>query len=188
MALTIDDIIAKFPNKHLPLIDGEPDYSSISTMVQLLYGNAATLPTAMGGGRNGHIGIIMPAPLYATLSNIPYVAPPDPGPIPIHANNANSATRETDRQNLKAAQKLYENHTNMNGAFKNTDHRRRRRHLFRRLTQSLYWIHGRHPQGPTRPSIGKIRSNHSLQHCKLSNQNGGTNGCHPANRYLFSNN
>jgi hypothetical protein len=93
MALTIDDIIAKFPNKHLPIINGEPDYSSISTMMQLLYGNAATLSTTMGGGRNDHIGIIMPAPLYATLSNIPYVAPPDPGPIPIHANNANSATR-----------------------------------------------------------------------------------------------
>jgi hypothetical protein len=118
MALTIGDIIAKFPNKHLPIIDGEPDYSSISTMVQLLYGNVATLPIPMGGGRNGHISIIMPAPLYATLSNIPYVAPPDPAPILIHANNANSATRETDRQNHKAAQKLYENHTNMNNALK----------------------------------------------------------------------
>jgi hypothetical protein len=72
----------------------------------------------MGGGRNGHIGIIMPAPLYATLSDKPYIAPPDPGPIPIHANNANSVTRETDRQNHKAAQKRYENHTNMNDALK----------------------------------------------------------------------
>jgi hypothetical protein len=118
MALTIDDIIAKFPNKHLPVIDGEPDYSSISTMVQLLYGNAATVTTTMGGGRNGHIGIIMPAPLYATLSDIPYVAPPNPGPVPIHANYTNSATRETDRINHKAAQKLYDNHTNMNDALK----------------------------------------------------------------------
>jgi hypothetical protein len=87
-------------------------------MVQLLYGNAATLTTTMGGGRNGHTGIIMPAPLYPTLSDIPYVVPPDPGPVPIHANNANSATRETDRINHKAAQKLYDNHTNMNDALK----------------------------------------------------------------------
>jgi hypothetical protein len=87
MALTIDDIITKFPNKHLPVIDGEPDYTSISTMVKLLYGNAATLTTTMGGGQNSHIGLIMPAPLYATLSEIPYVAPPDPGAVPTHSVN-----------------------------------------------------------------------------------------------------
>jgi hypothetical protein len=118
MALTVDDIIAKFPNKRLPIIDGEPDYASISTMVQLLYGNAATLKTTLGGGRNGHIGIIMPAELYATLSVTPYNSPPDPGPIPIHELPANAATRESDRINHKAAQKLFEQHNNMNDALK----------------------------------------------------------------------
>jgi hypothetical protein len=118
MTLTVDDIIAKFPTKRLPIIDGEPDYASISTMVQLLYGNAATLTTTLGGGRNGHIGIIMPAELYATLSATPYHGPPDPGPIPIHSAAANSAARETDRINHRAAQKLFEQHNNMNDALK----------------------------------------------------------------------
>jgi hypothetical protein len=92
MALTVDDIIAKFPTKRLPIIDGETDYATISTMVQLLYGNAATLTTTLGGRRNGHIGIIMPAELYATLSATPYHGPPDPGPIHIHDLPANAAT------------------------------------------------------------------------------------------------
>jgi hypothetical protein len=92
MMLTVDDIIAKFPTKRLPVIDGEPDYASISKMIQLVYSNAATLATSLGGGRNGHIGIIMPAALYATLSNIPYHGPPDPGPVPIHDLPANAAT------------------------------------------------------------------------------------------------
>jgi hypothetical protein len=118
MTLTVDDIITKFPTKRLPIIDGEPDYASISIMVQLLYSNAATLATTLGGGRNGHNGIIMPAELYATLSDTPYHGPPDPGPIPIHAVAANTATRETDRINHKAAQKLYEHHNNMNDALK----------------------------------------------------------------------
>jgi hypothetical protein len=118
MTLTVDDIIVKFPTKRLPIIDGEPDYASISKMVQLLYSNAATLATTLGGGRNGHIGIIMPAELYATLSNVPYHGPPDPGPVPIHDLPANAATRETDRINHKAAQKLYEHHNNMNDALK----------------------------------------------------------------------
>jgi hypothetical protein len=118
MALTVDDIITKFLTKRLPIINGEPDYATISTMVQLLYGNAATLTTTLGGGRNGHIGIIMPAELYATLSATPYQGPPDPGPIPIHSAAANSAARETDRINHRAAQKLFEQHNNMNDALK----------------------------------------------------------------------
>jgi hypothetical protein len=118
MSLTIDDIIAKFPTKRLPIIDGEPDYASISMMVQLLYSNAATLTTTLGGGQNGHIGIIMPATLYATLSNTLYTAPPDPGAVPTHAVNATAAVRETDRLNHKAAQKLFDHHNNMNDALK----------------------------------------------------------------------
>jgi hypothetical protein len=87
-------------------------------MVQLLYGNAATLTTTLGGGRNGHIGIIMPAERYATLSATPYHGPPDPGPIPIHSAAANSAAREINRINDRAAQKLFEQHNNMNAALK----------------------------------------------------------------------
>jgi hypothetical protein len=71
-----------------------------------LYSNAATLATTLGGGRNGHIGIIMPAELYATLSDIPCHGPPDPGPIPTHAVAANAATRETDRINHKVGTKI----------------------------------------------------------------------------------
>jgi hypothetical protein len=119
MSLTIDDIMAKFPNKQLPIIDGEPDYTSINTMVQLLYSNAAaTLSTTLGGGQHGHIGVIMPAALYTTLSVVPYVAPPDPGAIPIHAANAMAAVRETEKLNHKTAQKLFNNHNNMNDALK----------------------------------------------------------------------
>jgi hypothetical protein len=118
MMLTVDDIITKISTKRLPVIDGEPDYASISIMVQLLYSNAATLATTLGGGRNGHIGIIMPAALYATLSDIPYTGPPDPGAVPTHAVDANAATREADRINHKAAQKLFEHHNNMNNTLK----------------------------------------------------------------------
>jgi hypothetical protein len=82
-------------------------------MVQLLYSNAATLSTTLGGGQHGHIGKIMPGTLYTTLSVVPYVALPDPGAVPIHAANATAAVRETDRLNHKAAQKLFNNHNNM---------------------------------------------------------------------------
>ena len=43
----------------MPKIDREPDYNNINTMMQILYGNAASLPTTLGGGQHGNLGIMM---------------------------------------------------------------------------------------------------------------------------------
>ena len=72
---SVDDIVAKFPLKTLPRIDGEPTYESINAMMQMLYANAATLSTTKGGGMHGHIGLIMKPELYTTLSAVPYDIP-----------------------------------------------------------------------------------------------------------------
>ena len=96
MVLSVDDVVAKFPMKTMPKIDREPDYGNINTMMQLLYGNAASLPMTLGGGQHGHIGIIMTPQLYATLANTSYKSPTDPGITPTHATGASSAIRQTD--------------------------------------------------------------------------------------------
>jgi hypothetical protein len=75
MGLSVDDIVAKFPTKTIPTISGEPDYASINNMVQLMYGNAASLPTTLGGGQHGHVGLIMTPILYATLSDTDILQP-----------------------------------------------------------------------------------------------------------------
>jgi hypothetical protein len=108
MGLSVDDIISKFPTKTIPTIQGEPDYGSISNMVQLMYDNAASLPTTLGGGQHGHVGLIMTPILYATLSFEPYEHPDDPGPVPIHPNNANKAQRESQRLEFKEDRRIYE--------------------------------------------------------------------------------
>jgi hypothetical protein len=66
MGLSVADIVAKFPVKTLPVITGEPDYETIGQIIQTIYGNAASLPTTIGGGVHaGHIGLIMTPLLYA---------------------------------------------------------------------------------------------------------------------------
>ena len=70
MVLSVDDVVFKFPKKNQK-IDGETDYSNINTMMQLLYGNAASLPTTLGGRQHGQIGIIVTPQLYNTLANTP---------------------------------------------------------------------------------------------------------------------
>jgi hypothetical protein len=118
MSLTVDAIVAKFPVKILPLINGEPDYDAINHMVQTLYGNAASLSTTLGGGAHGHIGIIMTPPLYATLTATPYAAPMDPGALPNIPHNASTATRELLRTEHHEERRVYDNHNNMDDALK----------------------------------------------------------------------
>lgn len=118
MALSTEDILAKFPTKNLPRIEGEPNYQSINECLQALYGNAALIPTTLGGGAHGHIGLIMPGPLYATLSVNPYVAPADPGAQPNIPAGTNAALREQLREQHRTGRKIYDTHTNINSALK----------------------------------------------------------------------
>jgi hypothetical protein len=79
MGLSIDNMVAKFPTKTIRTIPGKPDYASISNTVQLMYGNAVSLPTTLGGGQHGHVRLIMTPILYTTLSGTIYKSPADPG-------------------------------------------------------------------------------------------------------------
>ena len=88
MVLSVDNVVSKFPMKTMLKIDGEPDYGNINLMMQLLYGNSASLQTVLGGGQHGHIGITMTPQLYTTLANTPYESPPDPCITPTHAIGA----------------------------------------------------------------------------------------------------
>ena len=116
MGLTVDDIVAKFPVKVFPPIEGEPDYSTISQLIQGLYGNAASLQTSLGGGLHGHVGLIMPVELYTTLTAIPYEAPDNPGTIPVAA--ANAAIRDANKARHTKARRIFDNHHNMDDALK----------------------------------------------------------------------
>ena len=107
MTLLVDNIIAKFPVKNIPAITGEPDYEAINNMVQTLYGNAASLARTLGGGRHGHIGIIMSPPSYATLTATPYISPNDPVALPIIPQASAAPAREQIRTLHQEERQIY---------------------------------------------------------------------------------
>ena len=80
---SIEETIAKFPVKVLPVISSKPTYESIHEMMQMLFLNSATLPTTLRGRMHGHIRLIMKTMLYATIATTNYVAPHDPGILPV---------------------------------------------------------------------------------------------------------
>ena len=71
-----------FPFKTLTPIIGEPNYPSINLLTQELYANSASLPTTLGGGKHGHLGLVMKASLYNATTKGVFTFPDDPGPSP----------------------------------------------------------------------------------------------------------
>jgi hypothetical protein len=65
-----------FPNKVLTPLRGQPTYDSLKTLSKQLKANAASVPSALGGGIYGHLGLVMSPQRYATLANaVPWVTP-----------------------------------------------------------------------------------------------------------------
>eukprot|EP00957_Ditylum_brightwellii_P050106 3798340-Ditylum_brightwellii.AAC.1 len=78
MTLSTDNVLARFVYKTLLIIDGQPTYADINKMSKVLYANAAKVPTMLRGGNKGHIGLVMKALLYATISTTAYAALTEP--------------------------------------------------------------------------------------------------------------
>ena len=71
-----------FQHKLLTKIHGKPTYPTLQVLHTELKANAGSVPTTLGGGLHGHLGLLLTATSYATLQpTIPWVTPPNPGPF-----------------------------------------------------------------------------------------------------------
>ena len=72
-----------FPN--LTPINGEPDADTLVKLKNQLKANASSVPSNLGGGSLGHLGLVLSPTTYAMVSNTPFVQPAHPGPLEIPA-------------------------------------------------------------------------------------------------------
>ena len=84
-----DEFYAAFP-AHALKIQGEPSYDDIRQLRTVIYQNAASIHSDLGGGLHGHLGMVMDDTTYATLTNTPWVDPPEP-PAVVPLPNAPTA-------------------------------------------------------------------------------------------------
>ena len=110
---SVEDIVAKFPRKILPPIPGEPDYDCITQLNQLVYCNSATLTTTLGGRSHSHVGVIMKATLYVTLSPTAYITPVEPPIMPVVPPTATNAARQQLCDQHTEEQRISTIHINM---------------------------------------------------------------------------
>ena len=68
-----------FAHEDLDKIAGEPSYDTLRTIHTQLKANAASVPSILGGGANGHLGLVIAPEKYALISNTPFNRPYHPG-------------------------------------------------------------------------------------------------------------
>ena len=78
----------KFEYPDLTRIIGEPTTATLITLHNQVRSNAQSVDTALGGGENGHLGLVCTPETYATLvpGNTPYIRPENPGRLQIEGN------------------------------------------------------------------------------------------------------
>ena len=70
-----------FQYENLTAIRGEPDFESILKLKNEIKANAQSVPSTLGGGNHGLLGLVITPVEYALVSNIPFVREPHPGPL-----------------------------------------------------------------------------------------------------------
>jgi hypothetical protein len=92
---SVDKILDSFPIQNVPPIIGEPTFESINNLHRVLKTNAASVPTALGGGVLGHLTLVLPAAEYANLSATAFPAPNNPGATIVPVAGATAAQLAT---------------------------------------------------------------------------------------------
>ena len=84
-----------FPHQALTKVTGNPTYSDLQSLYRQAKANAQSVPCTLGGGTNGHLGLIIDAVTYNRIApGTPYIRAVHPGPISAaHDTAANIAER-----------------------------------------------------------------------------------------------
>jgi hypothetical protein len=56
---TVENFMTSFPHPVLPTVQGEPEYQTIHATWKFLQANSRAIETHLGGGKLGHLGLII---------------------------------------------------------------------------------------------------------------------------------
>ena len=111
------DFTKLFEYATLPKIHGEPDYDQLKTLKDKLKANATKIPSDLGGGNFGHLGLVLSPAEYTNVSAVSYVRPLHPGVLVIPP--ATLERTETRRRNEHKHQlALFQETVNVENALK----------------------------------------------------------------------
>jgi hypothetical protein len=104
-ASTPDELIVGFPHSSLPKVTGEPTFEDLKVIRRLLNTIAMSVAAYKGGGRHGHLGIIMTNEEYFAILVDVFPVPANPGPsAAVVAGMTAVVIAETTRLHREATQ------------------------------------------------------------------------------------
>ena len=96
-----------FLHKVLTRIHGTPVFETLKVLTKELTANAASVPTTLGGGHYGHLGLVVSDKEYDSLPNsAPWVTPTNPGPYTPPATGTGPQI-EADKRVWRAAHEVF---------------------------------------------------------------------------------
>jgi hypothetical protein len=117
-ASTPDELIAGFPYTSLPKVTGEPIFEDLKVIWRLMNTNAINVESYEGGGRHGHLGIVMTNEEYFTIAVDVFPVPNNPGPSAAVVVGMTAAViAETTRPHKELTQ-VYRTYHNVDQAIK----------------------------------------------------------------------
>ena len=120
MTNTVEAVLESFPNQHIPRIQGEPSYKSITQVRKLILKNAASVHSNLGGGNLGYLGLVVSPAKYLTISgNIAFVEYPNPPTLPPIPANATQPQIASLTSTHKEEKRLYKEQEAVKKALKN---------------------------------------------------------------------
>jgi hypothetical protein len=104
-ASTPEELIAGFPFSSLPKVTVEPTFEDLKVIRWLLNTSAMSVASYEGGGRHGHLGIIMTNEEYFAIAVDIFLVPNNPGPSAADVAGMTAAViAETTRLHQEATQ------------------------------------------------------------------------------------
>jgi len=114
----IDSIVENFPHTSIDPIIEQPNYESLAEVHLKLNTNAASVHSHLGDGQLGLLYLTVTPAVYITQSNIPFVPPTNPGPIPTIPNNATAHQINEIKRQFNRATEIYKEYNDTDKALK----------------------------------------------------------------------
>ena len=84
----MEEITEYFMHKTIEKIEGKPTRENIKKVLLKIQENSAAVPTELGGGKHGHLGLTMIEVEYLTVATEAYATQENPGTAPTIPDNA----------------------------------------------------------------------------------------------------
>jgi hypothetical protein len=117
-ASTPDELIAGFPHSSLPKVTGEPTFEDLKVIRHLLNTNAMSVSSYVGGGRHGHLGIIMTNEEYFAITADVFPVPNNPGASAEVVTGMTAAVIAEMTRLYREATQVYRTYHNVDQAIK----------------------------------------------------------------------